>query len=162
MINIRKADLSDVKQFAYIKAEAYADDRIKNKPDKDNIPEWYDGEWYKGLCVVDEKEAERLIRNYSCHMIMLDGKPMGIFWLMKENDDSLTIEDFCILPKFQGKGYGAEVLDLIEDFYPQNKIWTLDTPAFCKRNRHLYEKAGYKNIGTCSNDTVILYKKCID
>lgn len=73
----------------------------------------------------------------------------------------LTIEDFCILPQYQGKGYGTEVLGLIEELYSDNKIWTLDTPCFCKRNRHLYEKMGYKSIGTCSNDTVILYKKCI-
>lgn len=73
----------------------------------------------------------------------------------------LTIEDFCILPQYQGKRYGTEVLGLIEELYSDNKIWTLDTPCFCKRNRHLYEKMGYKSIGTCSNDTVILYKKCI-
>lgn len=44
MLKIRKADLSDVKQFAYIKATAYADDRVKTKPEKDKIPDWYDGE----------------------------------------------------------------------------------------------------------------------
>ena len=48
-INLRRADLLDAKQFAYIKAEAYADDRLKSKPDEDNVPEWYDGEWYQGV-----------------------------------------------------------------------------------------------------------------
>lgn len=159
-INLRRADLIYVKQFAYIKAEAYADDRLKSKPDEDNVPEWYNGEWYKGLAMVDETEAIRLIENYYCYMILLEKTPIGIFWLHHETEDSLALEDFCILPVYQGKGYGTKVLKLIEELYPNNKIWTLGTPYFCTRNRHLYEKVGYKYVGTASNNTVILYKKC--
>jgi GNAT superfamily N-acetyltransferase len=159
-INLRRADLLDTKQFSYIKAEAYADDRLKSKPDEDNVPEWYDGEWYKGLAMVDKNEAIRLIKNYYCYMILLEETPIGIFWLHHETEDSLALEDFCILPVYQGQGYGTKVLKLIEELYPNNKILTLGTPYFCARNRHLYEKVGYQNVGTASNNTVILYKKC--
>jgi len=70
------------------------------------------------------------------------------------------LEDFCILPVYPGKGYGTKVLKLIEELYPHNKIWTLGTPYFCTRNRYLYEKVGYQYVETCSNNTVIIYKKC--
>lgn len=159
-INLRRADLIYAKQFAYIKAEAYADDRLKSKPDENNVPGWYNGEWYKGLAIVDETEAIGLLEKYYCYMILLEETPIGIFWLHHETEDSLSLEDFCILPAYQGKGYGTKVLKLIEELYPNNKIWTLGTPYFCTRNRHLYEKVGYQYAGTASNDTVILYKKC--
>ena len=159
-INLRRADLLDAKKFAYIKAEAYADDRLKCKPDEDNIPEWYNGEWYLGLAIIDETEATRLIENYYCYIILLEETPIGIFWLHHETEDSLALEDFCILPVYQGQGYGTKVLKLMEELYPNNKIWTLGTPYFCKRNRHLYEKIGYQYVGTASNNSVILYKKC--
>ena len=42
-INLRRADLLDAKQFAYIKAKTYADDKLKSMPDEDNVPEWYNG-----------------------------------------------------------------------------------------------------------------------
>lgn len=159
-INLRRADLLDVKKFAYIKADAYVDDRLKCKPDEDNIPDWYNGEWYQGLAIINETEATRLIENYYCYMILLEDTPIGIFWLHHETTDSLALEDFCILPVYQGKGYGTRVLKLIEELYPNNKIWTLGTPYFCTRNRYLYEKVGYQYVGTASNNTVILYKKC--
>ena len=159
-INLMRADLLDAKQFAYIKAEAYADDRLKSKPYEDKVPDWYNGEWYKGLAIIDETEATRLIENYYCYMILLEQTPIGIFWLHHETEDSLSLEDFCILPIYQGKGYGTKVLMLIEELYPSNNIWTLGTPYFCTRNRHLYEKVGYQYVGTASNNTVILYKKC--
>lgn len=159
-INLRKADLVDAKQFAHIKAQTYADDQLKCKPDEKNVPEWYYGEWYQGLALIDETEAIRLIENYYCYMILLEKKPIGIFWLHHETEDSLSLEDFCILPEYQGKEYGTKVLKLIEELYPHNKIWTLGTPYFCARNRHLYEKVGYLYVEACSNNTVILYKKC--
>lgn len=161
MINLRRADLSDTKQFAFIKAEAYSDDRTKSLPDEDNVPEWYNGKWFIGLGIIDETEAKRLIENYHCYMILLEETPIGIFWFLQETEDSLELQDFCILPAYQGKGYGTIVLKLIEELYPNNNTWTLGTPYFCTRNRHLYEKAGYEYDGTASNDTVILYKKCI-
>jgi GNAT superfamily N-acetyltransferase len=161
MINLRRADLSDTKKFAFIKAEAYSDDRSKSLPDEDNVPEWYNGKWFIGLGIFDVPEAKRLIENYDCYMILLDDTPIGIFWFLQETEDSLELQDFCILPEYQGKGFGTKVLKLIEELYPNNKTWLLGTPYFCKRNRHLYEKAGYQYDGTASNDTVILYKKCI-
>lgn len=126
MINLRRADLSDTKKFAFIKAEAYGDDRSKSLPDNDNVPEWYNGKWFVGLGIMDVAEAKRLIENYHCYMILLEETPIGIFWFLQETEDSLELQDFCILPTYQGKGYGTIVLKLIEELYPNNKIWTLE------------------------------------
>lgn len=160
-LSIRCALPEDFHLFAVVKAKAYADDREKSKPDPEHIPKWYNGEWYVGLGSVDDAEAKRLIEkeDFQCYIIMLDGIDIGIFWLHQEEKDSFTLEDFCILPEYQGNGYGKEALQLIEQLYPDNHRWLLTTPEFCKRNRHLYEKMGYKITGTFSEGTVIGYEK---
>jgi GNAT superfamily N-acetyltransferase len=161
-ISLRKATISDARQFAYIKAEAYADDRLKSKPSQDNIPEWYDGEWYIGLGIFNENEAIRIIDIYDSYLIMLDDIEIGVLWLRSEAENSLSIEDFCILPIYQGNGYGTKALYILECIYEDIHVWVLSTPIFCVRNRHLYEKIGYKQVGKCSKDTVILYEKRIN
>lgn len=90
---------------------------------------------------------------------MLDNTEIGGFWLHCESEHSLSIEDLCILPDYQGNGYGALALKLLENLYAENKVWKLSTPYFCIRNRHLYEKVGYQQVGSCSSNTVILYEK---
>lgn len=129
---IRQAEESDIDDFTYIKAEAYADDRRKTVLSPSEKPKWYDGEWY-----------------------------IGIVWIHAEEENSLTIEDFCILPEYQGKGYGRKSLKLIEELYIDNKRWLLSTPVFCQRNRHLYETSGFKNIGMEAEGSVVLYEKTL-
>ena len=101
------------------------------------------------------------MKEFECYMICLDDIPIGIFWLHVEEEESLTLEDFCILPDYQGKGYGTEALYLIEKSFSDNRRWLLSTPCFCKRNCHLYEKVGYKVIGYASDNTVVLYEKVL-
>lgn len=160
-ISLRKATISDVQEFAHIKAEAYADDRSKSKPSENNIPEWYNGEWYIGLGILNESEAMKIISNFDSYIIVLDNAVIGGFWIHCELENSLSIEDFCILPFYQGNGYGTQALYLLENLYEKNKVWKLSTPYFCIRNRHLYEKVGYQQVGRCSSNTVILYEKHI-
>lgn len=161
-LKIRKASKLDIDDFTTIKAAAYADDRTKSVPKPDEKPRWYDGECFVGLGIPDKEETERLMANFQCYMITLDNKSIGILWLHCEKPDSLTLEDFCILPQYQGKGFGSEALKLIEKLHPDNLRWLLTTPCFCKRNRHLYEKNGYGKIGLEADNTVIVYEKIIN
>jgi RimJ/RimL family protein N-acetyltransferase len=162
VISLRKATLDDVLQFAIIKADSYQDDRSKSIPPEDSVPEWYNGEWYIGLGILNENEANRIIGSYESYLIMIGDTAIGGFWLHSEKENTLSLEDFCILPSWQGKGYGTRALYLLEQHFQENKVWMLRTPIFCNRNRHLYEKVGYKQIGLCSKNTVILYEKQID
>ncbi len=160
-ISVRKVEKSDLEEFTSIKAKAYADDRTKTIPLPQETPKWYDGEWYVGLGIPNRAENERLFEQFECYMICAKENVIGIFWLHCEEENSLTVEDLCILPEEQGKGYGSQALKCIEELYPENKRWLLTTPCFCKRNRHLYEKNGYVNIGLVAENTVIMYEKSI-
>lgn len=159
---IKKASLDDALKIANIKASAYADDRLKFKPDESKIPVWIEGDWYQNLSKPNLKETVSLINKYYCYIILLNEESIGTFWLHNETEDSLSLEDFCILPEYQGKGYGYKALTLMEKLFPAIKTWTLGTPYFCKRNRYLYEKFGYQCVSTRSDDTVVLYRKVLD
>ena len=52
---------------------------------------------------------------------------------------------FCIyvLPEFKNKGIGKMAMEYIEQLHPADK-WILDTPKVSLKNKHFYEKCGYK------------------
>ena len=48
-------------------------------------------------------------------------------------------------PKHQDKGIGLMIWKLIEQKYPETKIWRTETPGFSKRNHNFYvNKCGFK------------------
>ena len=51
-------------------------------------------------------------------------------------------------------------MQFIEKMYPAAKKGTLDTPKWATRNHHFYKKAGYVQVKTIDNDSV-LYEKLI-
>jgi GNAT superfamily N-acetyltransferase len=71
------------------------------------------------------------------------------------------LEDFCIDPLFQGKGYGYESLVRMEKFYPKCKHWILSTPAYSTKNHYLYEKFGYKKTEEKCEGLIYVYEKII-
>ena len=158
-LSIEKLSEKEIEIFTTIKAAAYADDRLKVEFDDIEKPSWFDGEWYVGLGILNIEETKRLMKEFSCYLIYRMEEPIGGFWVHVEEEDSLTLEDFCILPQYQGKGYGTKSLQLIENYFGYNKRWLLTTPYFCKRNCHLYEKNGYKKTRYVSNNTVVVYEK---
>ena len=62
--------------------------------------------------------------------------------------DKKEIVLFFISPQIQGKGYGQRALKMIEDSYPEVKIWRLVTPTQVLRNAVFYiTKCGYSIVG---------------
>lgn len=67
--------------------------------------------------------------------------------------------------EYQNKGLGSNIISQIESIFPNVKTWSLDTPKDNRRNRHFYEKLGYKKNGeTKINDWLILieYEKNVN
>ena len=67
-----------------------------------------------------------------------------------------------IVPEHQGKGYGQEVIILVEDVV-NAEYWELKTILQEERNCHFYEKMGYRKTGfTQEVDdrmTIVSYEK---
>lgn len=52
---------------------------------------------------------------------------------------------FCVyvLPEYKNKGIGCKAIEYMEKLHPAGK-WILDTPDISWKNKHFYEKCGYK------------------
>ena len=61
--------------------------------------------------------------------------------------DKPTLDTFFIDPAHQGHWYGQKALRLLEQHFPHITRWSLHTPHRSYRNRHFYEKMGYRKIG---------------
>lgn len=152
-----KAALKDANLISDIKTKAYRDEKERFKPDESKIPKWFYSEWY-----IDIDENIRLIKEYYVYLLTVDDVIIGTFWLHDIDTYTIELEDFCILPQHQGGGYGYKALSMMEEMFPKKKKWTLSTPFYSVKNQYLYEKSGYKKVGTASDETVILYEKLIN
>nr|WP_227413828.1 GNAT family N-acetyltransferase [Cytobacillus luteolus] len=54
------------------------------------------------------------------------------------------IDRIFVEPNYQGKGIGSQVINLIEEQFPNVRTWDLETSRRQVNNHHFYEKMGYK------------------
>ena len=104
------------------------------------------------------------MQNSLHYSIYIDGRLTGAICLVKQTKDHYYLYRIYFGPEFQNKGYGSKILQQLEGKFPQVKKWSLDTPKDNRRNRHFYEKFGYKKMGEHKiNDylTLILYEKIL-
>ena len=121
------------------------------------MPTWM--EWWISLSKPLFSDHQKFIKEGLTYLILSENIIIGTFRLEQQGDKS-ELDDFCILPEYQNKGYGMYALGLIEKIHNTAYI-ELATPYFCTANLYLYKKAGYKQIGTRSDDTVICFEKIL-
>jgi GNAT superfamily N-acetyltransferase len=155
MIRAKLATTADADLVSQMVALAYEDCQDKFKPDPEKIPAWID--WWYNLSKPQLIAHQRFIENNLTYLILLNDTVIGTFRL-EQHDNKSELDDFCILPQYQNRGYGMSTLRVIKSICNTSCI-EFSTPYFCTANRHLYTKAGYKEIGTRSDDTVICYSK---
>ena len=89
---------------------------------------------------------------------------IGYVRINKREENEYSINDFCIDPDYQGKGYAQFFLKEIERKIHDAEVWTLVTILEETKLCHLYEKMGYiqKNMIKEVNPHMhlVLYKKC--
>jgi|LGOV01.1.fsa_nt_gb RimJ/RimL family protein N-acetyltransferase len=105
----------------------------------------------------------RDIENHIYYKIIFDKRIIGGLYLVKKESDTLVIEDFCIEPNYQNKGYGYKILLHLESVNQNIKQWRLVTPTYSIGNQALYNKLGYNKLETIKEDDldVIKYQKYI-
>jgi Acetyltransferase (GNAT) family. len=155
-IIVKLAAAEDANLVSQIVASAYKNCQEQFKPDPDKFPAWID--WWFSLSKPNVVDHQRFIESGLTYLILLNNTTIGTFRLEQHDNNKSELDDFCILPPYQNHGYGMSALRLIENICNTNCV-EFATPYFCTANRHLYKKAGYKEIGTRSNDTVICFSK---
>ncbi|QUG84093.1 GNAT family N-acetyltransferase [Bacillus nitratireducens] len=56
------------------------------------------------------------------------------------------IDRIFVNPKHQGKGIGSQVINFIEEKFPNVRIWDLETSSRQINNHHFYKKMGFETI----------------
>lgn len=81
-------------------------------------------------------------------------KSIGDVELFQENDTSLNIVWIGVNNKERGHGYASSAMDSIIDFAKKRgfKQVTLEVPGESPDARHIYEKKGFKEVGSVSAD----------
>jgi ribosomal protein S18 acetylase RimI-like enzyme len=153
MIYLEKVKISDAEKIVEVKRLAYTDEDIRFGGGRGDYLEFIGNTGFISWCMD----------RYLLYKIMLDEITIGTFWLDHETDDRpdhFELQDFCIIPEYQNRGYGAKAMELMEKLHENIKIWSLGTASFSVRNQQLYEKMGYEKIGQTEHD--VLYEKIIN
>ncbi|MFD5259498.1 GNAT family N-acetyltransferase [Bacillus wiedmannii] len=86
------------------------------------------------------------IEELDCYKVMMDGKIIGGIIVTISGKSYGRIDRIFVEPVYQGKGIGSHVIKLIEEEYPNIRIWDLETSSRQLNNHHFYEKMGYEII----------------
>ncbi|MDE6837634.1 MAG: GNAT family N-acetyltransferase [Acutalibacter sp.] len=97
-------------------------------------------------------------------LIQAEGQPVGLA-CVRQSEKGRCVSPIGLLPEWQGKGVGRQVMALLEKSYPDDCYWELSTifqePGLCR----FYESLGYKRTGSetqvLPHMTVVGYEKYI-
>ena len=134
MLEVRRASVVDAETIASCTREAYNIERIKYdvKNPSNGFP--------------STEQVENTMEKHTYYKIVLDGLIIGGVFLVKEDEKTVSIQDFCISPAYQNRGYGKSVLRELERMHCDMEKLMLTTPLYSVGNQHLYEGQGYKKV----------------
>lgn len=111
-----------------------------------------------------DKILSRITRGKSNYYKMILGKLLvGCLWVVEKEPEIFRIGIVYVIPQYQNKGIGQQAFAMAESLHSNAICWELDCPEDLARNRHCYEKLGYKLTGEQEivNDklTLVYYRK---
>ncbi len=95
----------------------------------------------------DDYDFHLAYQKAGCLYSMLDGENIVGGAILKENGDSLYVYRIFISRREFRKGYGLRMMQLIEEHFPEKKVFRLDTPEWNVRTNSFYQKCGYTAVG---------------
>lgn len=118
-----------------------------------------------GECPAYEEKLEVMINaieSIQVYKIVSNNAIIGDIIVRKIEERKYYLRVLCVHKDYQNLGIGRKAIEFIELENPDAIEWTLITPEKSIRNRYLYEKVGYRNIGEVVHSdclTLIQYKK---
>lgn len=94
-----------------------------------------------------EDKMREMIENAFVYKILDGEKLIGDIIVRKRDGGERYLRVLAVIPEYQCKGIGGAAIRHIENDHPEATVWTLITPEGSARNRHFYEKHGYKIVG---------------
>lgn len=94
-----------------------------------------------------EDKMREMIENAFVYKILDGEKLIGDIIVRKRDGGECYLRVLAVIPEYQSQGIGGLAIRHIESDHLEAAAWTLITPEGSARNRHFYEKHGYKMVG---------------
>lgn len=85
--------------------------------------------------------------NMFMYFILCDAIEVGQIWVYIKKDTAKLARLFVLKP-YQNKGIATQTIKQAEQIFSDRQRWRLDTIKQERNNCHLYEKSGYRRIGS--------------
>jgi GNAT superfamily N-acetyltransferase len=141
-VHLEFAEKSDAEQLAVISKRAFETDIEVGGPPPPGGPPGYDS--------ADAQVWFMKAMDY--YKIIWNNSIIGGLIIGKVKKDHPILERIFIDPKYQRKGLGLQVCELLWKKYPQALVWTLGTPEWNIRTKNFYEKLDFVQIGWEKDD----------
>jgi len=129
-------DESDVALLTPIMKRAFDEDTKRHLNEPEGGPPGYDnGDFLRKWALHPASTARRIER---------DGRLIGgvVLWINENGENNLG--NIFLDPEVQDRGLGTAVWKLIEETWPETRVWRTETPGFSKRNHNFYvNKCGF-------------------
>ncbi|HDX9630842.1 TPA: N-acetyltransferase [Bacillus cereus] len=142
LISIEKATILDAEKLTEIMTKTFDEEAKRWLYGQDDVidyniqpPGYSSVEMMKYS--IEELDSFKIIMNEKIIggiIVTISGKSYG------------RIDRIFVDPVYQGKGIGSYVIKLIEEEYPNIRIWDLETSSRQINNHHFYKKMGYEII----------------
>lgn len=87
------------------------------------------------------------MQNSLHYSIFVDDKLAGGACMVIQTYTHYYLFSIFLSCRFQNKGLGSKIIQELERRFPHVRKWSLHTPKDDRRNRHFYEKLGFKKTG---------------
>jgi N-acetylglutamate synthase-like GNAT family acetyltransferase len=152
MLALRKAIAADAPALLALKTGAFRDEIAR------------DGAAPPGFGSLDRQIAA--IESTDYYAVEEDGRLVGAFCLHTTGPNARTLRSLYVTPERQNEGLGGRIYAMAEDLVPAGTVLSLETPKSSPRNRHFYERCGFRAVGEVTPPgtepfTLILYEKTV-
>ena len=87
------------------------------------------------------------MQNSLHYSIFVEDKLAGGICIVIQTYTHYYLSSIFLSSRFQNKGLGSKIVQELERRFPHVRKWSLHTPKDDHRNRHFYEKLGFKKTG---------------
>ncbi|GLV65876.1 N-acetyltransferase [Bacillus mycoides] len=102
------------------------------------------------------------IEELDSYKVIMDEKIIGGIIVTISGKSYGRIDRIFVEPVYQGKGIGSYVIKLIEEEYPNIRIWDLETSSRQINNHHFYKKMGYEIMFKSEDEYCYVKRKNVD
>ncbi len=141
MVTLRRMTSTEFQTYFSSAIENYAKEKVsaKNWNEKEAMSKAR--QEYESLLPNEEKTENNYL-----FTVTYEEQAIGMIWLEHKIEDKGFIRDFRISEKYQGRGFGKEVMKQIEEVGRERGVKKLGLHVFGhnKVAKKLYEKLGYQ------------------